>query len=100
MTEELNVVVLNALQYDTEKSKGTRLQLIPIDKEALVDNKAFKGFGVIDQFVGYNVFNELKNSDIMQKAIFEFMRVPNQMNPLKTTLKPTALIINNVRITL
>lgn len=100
MTEELNVVVLNALQYETEKSKGTRLQLIPLDKEALADNKAFKGFGVIDQFVSYNVFNELKISDIMQKAKLEFMRTTSQRNPLKTNIKPTALIINNVRITL
>ena len=100
MTEEINVVVLNALQYETEKAKGTRLQLIPIDKEALIDNKSFKGFGIIDQFVSYSVFNELKNSDIMQKATLEFMRLPNQRNPLKTTIKPTALIINNVRTTL
>ena len=100
MTEEINVVVLNALQYETEKAKGTRLQLIPIDKEALIDNKSFKGFGIIDQFVSYSVFDELKNSDVMQKATLEFMRVPNKRNPLKTTIKPTTLTINNVHISL
>ena len=100
MTEELNVIVINALHYNTDKSKGTRLQIIPIDKTSILDNKNFKGYTVIEQFVSYETFDELNLTDIMQKAVLEFTRVSNFKNPFKTTIKPTALIINNVRINL